>query len=64
MSDDQKDAGIDLLLKEVETKGVAISSVKDGHLIIFDRKWMQAKLDEHPDQKRFIIFLQQPQFNN
>jgi hypothetical protein len=62
MSDDDK--GVEFLLKLLETQGAAVSTVKDGHIILFTRKMIQEMLDKNPTQEKFIIFLKQPEFKN
>lgn len=64
MSDSKKDDGIDYFLKLVETQGVACSTVKDGHIIMFKRSWLQSLLDSHPDNSEITIFIQRPDFKN
>jgi hypothetical protein len=56
--------GADFLLKTLELQGIAISSVSDGHVIVFSRKFIQGMLDKDMDQDRFIIFLKRPDFKN
>lgn len=64
MSDSKKDDGIDYFLKLVETQGVACSTVKDGHIIMFKRSWLQSLLDSHSDNPEITIFIQRPDFKN
>lgn len=64
MSDSKKDDGIDYFLKLVETQGVACSTVKDGHIIMFQRSWLQSLLDSHSDNPEITIFIQRPEFKN
>jgi hypothetical protein len=63
MSDENDDA-VQFLLKTLETQGAAVSTVKDGHIVLFTRKMLQEMMDKNPDQEKFIIFLKQPGFEN
>jgi len=62
MSDD-KDAAMDLFLQNVKTHGAAVSTVSDGHVIMFDRKTLQALLDKDPDAPSMVIFIKKPDKN-
>jgi hypothetical protein len=65
-NDDDKKVGeqADYLLEIVERQGVAVSSVKDGHILIFKRDHLRKLLDAAPDQDTFIIFVKRPTFGN
>ena len=39
---DKKDDGIEFFQTLVETQGVACSTVSDGHVLMFKRKFLQA----------------------
>jgi len=52
------------LLKMLETQGVACSTVKDGHVLMFKRSVLQSMLDNHPDQDELVIFVKRQDFNN
>jgi hypothetical protein len=61
--DDNKDAA-EFLIKTLEAQGVACSTVKDGHVLMFKRSVLQNMLDSHPDQDEFVIFVKRPDFEN
>jgi hypothetical protein len=64
MSDNNEDhkKEIDFFLKMMETQGVAVSTVKDGHLIMFKRTWLEDLLKAHPNPE-ITIFIKRPDFN-
>ena len=62
MSDKDKDAGVELLLNNLQHKGVAASTVSDGHVLVFTRGFLQKLLDTDPDQDSFTIFVKRPDF--
>lgn len=41
-------------------KGFAVSTVKDGTILIFKRSAMQDLINQHPDKELLQIFVQQP----
>lgn len=63
MSNSDDDA-IDFFLKLAETQGVACSTVKDGHLLMFKRSFLQEILDKHPDRDKISIFVKRPDFKD
>lgn len=63
MSDDKNDAA-DFLMEMCETQGAAASTVKDGHIILFKRKFLQAMLDKNPTQEKLMIFIKRPDFKD
>lgn len=64
MSDDKKNDAVDYFVKLVETQGVACSTVKDGHMLMFKREWLENLLKSHPDKSELAIFIQRPDFKN
>lgn len=60
MSDD----AIDFFQELVERNGVAVSTVKDGTVLMFKRKMLQALLDQHPNDEKLIIFVKKPEFKD
>jgi hypothetical protein len=60
MSDD----GADFILKLVDANGVAVSSVKDGHILVFKKSYLKDILDKNPDSDKLIIFVKKPEFKN
>jgi hypothetical protein len=63
MKDETKEA-VDFMLEMLERKGAAVSTVKDGHVILFKRSFLEELLAKKPEQERFMIFLQRPEFKN
>lgn len=59
----EKDAA-EYLLKSLETQGVACSTVKDGHILMFKRAALQSMLDGYPDNDKFVIFVKRQDFEN
>lgn len=62
--DDDKDKAIEFFLETVETQGVAVSSVTDGHILMFKTSFLQEMLDKYKDQEKISFFIKQPQFKN
>lgn len=62
MSD--KDKAADFLLEMLKKQGVACSTTKDGHILMFQRKFLQAMLDKDPDKEDFVILVQKQEFKN
>ena len=60
---DDKDA-VEYLAAMLEAQGVACSTVKDGHVLMFKRSLLQSMLDNHPDQDEFVIFVKRQDFAN
>lgn len=54
----------DFLLDLLEAQGVAASSVSDGHILLFKRKFLQDLLDKNSDKEKIIIFVKRQEFNN
>lgn len=55
---------IEYFTKIVETQGVACSTVKDGHIIMFKRSWLQGLLEQYADKPEIMIFIQRPEFKD
>jgi hypothetical protein len=55
---------IDFLLEMLETQGVAASSVTDGHILLFKKKFLQDLLDQNAGKEKIIIFVKQQEFKN
>jgi hypothetical protein len=63
MSDDKKnDNGAEFLMELVKCQGVACSTVKDGHILMFKRAWLVDLLAQHPDNPELCIFIKRPDF--
>lgn len=61
---DEMEKAADFLVESMLTQGVAASTVQDGHLLLFTRKWLESLLASHPTKKEFSIFLKRPDFKN
>lgn len=59
-----KDTAIDYFQAVFEMNGVAVSTVADGHVMMFKRTWLQALLDGNPDKPEFLIMIKKPDFKN
>ncbi len=53
---------IEFLLELVKLNGVACSTVKDGHVLVFKREFLQNLLDGNGN-KEFAIFVKRPDFS-
>lgn len=56
--------GLDYFTEMVETQGVAVSTVADGHVLMFKREFLQSLLDKYADQEKLIIFIKRPDFKD
>ena len=52
----------DFLVALMKAKGVACSTTKDGHLLMFKRSFLQAILNANPDKDEFVIMVKRPDF--
>ncbi len=48
----------------VSQQGVAVSTVSDGHVLMFKRSHFQAIIDQFPNNERLLIFIKRPEFKN
>lgn len=57
---------IDYFATLAQTQGVAVSTVKDGHLMMFKTSWLKQLLEslEKSKQDKCLIFLKQPDFKD
>jgi hypothetical protein len=55
---------IDFFTKMMDSQGVAVSTVSDGHIIIFKREFLQSLLDKYSDRDSLTIFIKRPEFKN
>lgn len=55
---------LDFFNEMVETQGVAVSTVSDGHVLMFKREFLQSLLDKYADQEKLIIFIKRPDFKD
>jgi hypothetical protein len=59
---EEQDNAVEFFLKMGETQGVTCATVTDGHMLFFKREWLQALLDKHPTNEKFMIFVKRPDF--
>ena len=52
------------MLMLAERQGVVVSSVKDGHILLFKRQSLQDILDKNPDADKISIFVKKPTLEN
>ena len=64
ISEEEKKAAAEYFLKILETQGVVVSTVTDGHVLSFRRIWLETMLKAYPDDEKFLIFIKQPDFRN
>lgn len=65
MSADIKDTeGMEFFIELLNTQGVAVTKVNDGHVFGFTRKHLQAMLDKHPENEQFMIFVKAREFKD
>ena len=63
MSNEDKEAAVNNFLDTVETQGVAASTVKDGHVLMFKTQWLRDILNKNGHKEQISIFIQRPQSN-
>ena len=66
MSDDKendKQLAVEMLTREFDKKGVAVTSVTDGHVMMFTRTFLQKLLDSLPGQEKIVIHIKRPGAN-
>lgn len=65
MSNDNKNNDyVDFFTETVKTQGVAVSTVKDGVILMFKREFLQNLLDSTESKEEVLIFVKQPEFKN
>jgi hypothetical protein len=64
MSNNNDDNALDFFNELIDTQGVAVTTVSDGHVFGFMRKTLQAMLDQHPGQEKFIVFVKNKEFKD
>lgn len=63
-TENEKKQAAEYLAELAEQQGVAVSSVKDGYILLFKRERMQELIDQYPDKPMLLIFVQKPTFQN
>lgn len=64
MSKDKEDNAAAFMIDIVERQGAVCSTVKDGHVLIFKRSFLQELLDKNSDKDKLVIFVKRPEFKN
>jgi hypothetical protein len=59
-----EDNAIEFMLKTLELQGAAISTVSDGHVIMFKKNYLLELLKQNPESEKLVIFLKRPEFKN
>jgi hypothetical protein len=61
-----KAEGADFLMELADKTGVACSTVKDGHVLIFTKKHLEGLLEKinESGQDKCVVFVQRPDFKN
>ena len=62
--EEAQQAAVKHLMEEMQKNGVAVSSVKDGFVLAFNRQHMLKLLEQHKDNKELVIFVKTPTFGN
>lgn len=63
MDDDISDE-VEYLLELLKTQNISCATVKDGHIIIFKRSYLQSILDNNPDNETIMMFIKRPVFQD
>ena len=60
------DDGLDFMLELADKTGVAVTSVSDGHVLIFTKKHLEGILKAITDsgQDKCVVFVKKPEFKN
>ncbi len=57
-------SAIDYFKELVDKNGVAVSTVSDGHMLMFKRSFLQELLDKNPEHDKVLIFVKTSEFKN
>lgn len=51
---------IEFMFEYAKVKGIAVSTVKDGHIMVLDRKWMETVVERLKAEGRddIVVFVQ------
>lgn len=63
VEDEQSNKAIEFFTEIAERNGVACSTVTDGHVLLFDRAFMQKIINQN-DEDKIMIFIKRPDFKN
>lgn len=61
--EDDKQAAVEMLVKEFDKRGVAVTSVSDGHVLMFTRTFLEKLLANLPGQEKIIFHIKRPEAN-
>lgn len=61
---DMDDKAIQFLIKLANTQGAACANVKDGHVILMQRSYLQSILDKTANKEHVLLFIQRREFKN
>lgn len=65
MSDKEVDSKFtEFFIESANKMGIACSTVKDGHVLLFKREYLQKILDTNPDKESILIFVKRPDFKD
>lgn len=60
MSDEEL-AAIDYLNTLADAKGVACSTMSNGHMLVFKTDYLRALLEQHGDKPKIAFFVHRPE---
>lgn len=64
MKDEEEKKAADFILEMLKAKGMAVSTMKDGTIILMSRKFLEELLAKEPKQDVFQVFAAKPEFKN
>jgi hypothetical protein len=62
MSGDEEKDTADYLIELMKHQNVVCSTMKNGHLLMFKKKWLVDLLADHPDSPQIYIFINRLDF--
>jgi len=54
----------DFLSELCQRQGVSVATVKDGHVLMFKRSYLQEIIDKNSDQENLVIFIKRSDFQS
>lgn len=58
--DDQESKVAEYMIENMQNNGISTMTVRDGHILLVKRSFLEELLSKHPNQPIFQIFLQKP----
>jgi hypothetical protein len=58
------DNEVDFMLKMLDTQGIAVSTVSDGHIFMVKMSFLKELIEKHSSKESITIFLKRPDFKN